>query len=117
MGNLVGFAILFLLSLVLALAIWLAISPSLRGLLNQVLKLSDGTTFYLRTLLVGLLLGVGAGVVSTTFDLKPGSHFMEYVWRAASGLENVLQFFFGFVLAYLLLVTILVAVLRPRHEQ
>lgn len=117
MGNLGGFLILFVLSFVLTFAIWAALSPSLRGLLNQVLKLSDGTTFYLRTLLIGLLLSAAAGVVDTTFDLKPGSAFMEYVWRVASGFENVLQFFFGFMLVYLLLVTILVAVLRPRHEQ
>jgi hypothetical protein len=116
MDNIAGFLTLFVLSLVLTFATWAALSPSLRGLLDQVLKLPDGTTFYLRTLLVGLLLGAAAGIVNTTFDLKPGSAFMEYVWRTASGLEDVLQFFFGFILVYLLLVTILVAVLRPRHE-
>ncbi len=117
MGNLAGFLILFVWSFALTFAIWAALSPSLRGLLNQVLKLPDGTTFYLRTLLAGLLLAAAAGTVGTTFDLKLGSAFMEYAWTLASGLANVLLFFFGFMLVYLLLVTILVAVLRPRHEQ
>ena len=115
--NLVGFAILLLISLGLTLAIWAAVSRSLQGLLNQVVKLPDGTTFYLRTFFIGLLLAAGAGGVGTVFDFKAGDPFMEYVWKAASGLESVCEYFFGFLLGYLVLVTVLVAVLRSRHEQ
>lgn len=117
MYNVAGFIALLLISLGLTLAIWAALAKSLEGVLNQVMKLPDGTTFYLRIFLVGLLLAGAAGGIGTQFDLKPDANFMEYVWKVASGLEGVFGFFFGFLLAYLLMVTVLVAVLRSRHEQ
>jgi hypothetical protein len=117
MGNLAGFVILLLLSLGLTFAIWAALSKSLQGLLNQVLKLPDGTIFYLRMFLTGLLLAAAAGAIGTAFNFKPDDPFMEYVWKVASGVESVCQYFFGFLLGYLLLITVLVAVLRARHEQ
>jgi hypothetical protein len=117
MYNLAGFGILLVISLGLTFAIWAAVSKSLQGLLNQVVKLPDGTEFYLRTFLIGLLLAAAAGGVGTVFDLKAGEPFMEYVWKVASGLESVCQYFFGFLLGYLVLITVLVAVLRSRHEQ
>jgi uncharacterized membrane protein len=115
--NLAGFVVLFALSLLLTLAIWALVSKSLESLLSQALKLPDGTTFYLRSFLLGLLLAACAGALGTTFNLKPGDPFMEYVWRVAAGLQEVFEFFFGFLLAYLALVTVLVAVLRAKHEQ
>jgi len=117
MYDLMGFVILLLISLGLTYAIWAAVSKSLQGLLNQVVKLPDGTAFYLRTFLIGLLLAAAAGAVGTVFNLKADAPFMEYVWRVASGLESVCQYFFGFLLGYLVLITVLVAVLRAKHEQ
>ncbi len=115
--NLAGFVILLALSLALSFAIWALVSKSLESLLNQALKLPDGTTFYLRTFLIGLLLAASAGAFGTTFDLKPSDHLMEYVWKVAAGLQGVCEYFLGFLLVYLILITILVAVLRARHEQ
>jgi hypothetical protein len=115
--DLAGFVILLALLLLLTFAIWALVSKSLRGLLNQVLKLPDGTTFYLRSFLLGLLLAAFAGSLGTTFDLKPGNPFMEYVWKVAGGLDDFCRYFFAFLLGYLALVTVLVAVLRAKHEQ
>ncbi len=115
--NLAGFVVLLMISFALAFIIWGTVSESLQGLLNQVVKLPDGATFYLRTFLLGLLLAAAAGGVGTVFDLKAGDPFMEYVWRVAGGLEGVCAYFFGFLLGYLLLITVLVAALRSRHEQ
>jgi hypothetical protein len=115
--NLAGFAILLLISFGLALGIWAAVSKSLQGLLIQVVKLPDGATYYLRIFLLGLLLAAAAGGMGTVFDLKAGAPFMEYVWKVAAGLEGVCAYFFGFLLGYLALITVLVAVLRPKHEQ
>ncbi len=95
MRNLAGFVILLVISFGLTFAIWAAVSKSLQGLLNQVVKLPDGTAFYLRTFLIGLLLAAAAGAVGTVFNLKVGDPFMEYVWKVASGLESVCQYFFG----------------------
>ena len=116
MHNLAGFVILMVISLGLTFSIWAAVSKSLKGLLDQVVKLPEGAAFYLRTFLIGLLLAAAAGGLGTVFDLKAGDPFMEYVWKVASGLESVCQYFFGFLLGYLVLITVLVAVLRSRHE-
>jgi hypothetical protein len=115
--NLAGFVILLALSLALTFAIWAFVSKSLESLLNQALRLPDGTTFYLRTFLIGLLLAAFAGGLGATFNLKPGDPFMEYVWRVAAGMQQVCQYLFGFLLVYLILITVLVAVLRAKHEQ
>jgi uncharacterized integral membrane protein len=115
--NLAGFVILLALLLILTFAIWALVSKSLQGLLNQALKLPDGTTFYLRSFLLGLLLAAFAGGLGTTFNFKPGDPFMEYVWRVAAGLHEFCEYFFAFLLGYLALVTVLVAVLRAKHEQ
>ena len=115
--NLAGLVILLALSLLLTFAVWALVSKSLRGLLKQALKLPDGTTFYLRSFLLGLLLAAFAGSLGTTFNFKPSDPFMEYVWRVAGGLQQVCEYFFGFLLGYLVLVTVLVAVLRAKHEQ
>jgi hypothetical protein len=115
--NLAGFVILLALALLLTFAIWALVSKSLEGLLDQALKLPDGTTFYLRSFLIGLLLADFAGSLGTNFNFKPSDPFMEYVWRVAAGLQEVCEFFFAFLLGYLVLVTVLVAVLRAKHEQ
>ncbi len=115
--NLAGFVILLALLLALTFAIWALVSKSLESLLNQALKLPDGTTFYLRTFLIGLLLAAFAGGFGTSFDLKPSDPFMEYVWRVGAGLQEVCQYSLGFLLVYIILITILVAVLRAKHEQ
>jgi uncharacterized membrane protein len=115
--NLAGFVVLLLISFGLALVIWAAVSKSLQGLLNQVVKLPDGATFYLRTFLLGLLLAAAAGAIGTAFNLQATDPFMEYVWKVGAGLESVCGYFFGFLLGYLLLITVLVAVLRAKHEQ
>jgi len=115
--NLTGFVILLALSLILTFTIWALVSKSLQGLLNQALKLPDGTTFYLRSFLIGLLLAAFAGALGTTFNFKPSDPFMEYVWKVAAGLHEACELCLGLLLGYLVLVTILVAVLRAKHEQ
>ena len=115
--NLLSFSILLLLAFALTAVIWTAVSKSLQGLLNQVVKLPDGTVFYLRTFLIGLLLAAASGGIGTEFNLKANDHFMEYVWKVASGLQNVVLYMLWLLLGYLALITVLVAVLRSRHEQ
>jgi hypothetical protein len=115
--NLAGFVILLALALVLAWVIRALVSKSLEGLLSEVLKLPDGATFYARCFSLGLLLAALAGALGTSFALKPSDPFMEYVWKVAAGLQSVCEYFFAFLLGYLVLVTVLVAVLRAKHEQ
>ena len=47
--------------------------------------------------------------------MKPEAHFMEYVWAVAGDLSGVFGNLFVVLLVYLGLITVLVAVLRPKH--
>jgi len=116
-SNVAGFVILLALALVLAWVIQALVSKNLEGLLGEILKLPDGTTFYARCFSLGLFLAALAGALGTNFTLKPSDPFMEYVWKVAGGLQSVCEYFFAFLLAYLVLVTILAAALRAKHEQ
>jgi len=112
--------IAFWISLVAVLAIVYfvdrVIRPSLRKLLDEITALPAATEFYLRSFVIVILfVAVAAAVGSTHSDLKPESHFMEYVWSVAGDLQSVLQGIFGVLLGYVAMITILVAALRRRQ--
>ena len=113
--NIYGFAVLFILSLATALVVHLLVRKSLRDLLDDTVKLPSGTTFYTRILLIGLFLIALAATVETNFNLKEGSAFMEYVWKVGDGLSSAFGNICLFLAGYLLLITILVAVLRRKR--
>jgi hypothetical protein len=108
--------IAFLTLLTVALAVptilFLLLRSSLRGLLRHTLKLQAGVTFYLRSFLLCLYLAALSGAIEISFDLKSGSHFMEYVWKGAAGVSSLLQNLVIFVSLYLVLITILTATLK-----
>ncbi len=114
--NFGGFAILCVLSLGVASLVYVLVKKQLRELLDEVLRLPAGSEFYFRVFAIGVFFLGLAAALETRFDLKPEDHFMEYAWRVASGLALVLQNSVWYTLGYLVLVTILVVVLRRRHE-
>ncbi|MEW6535582.1 MAG: hypothetical protein AB1454_08155 [Candidatus Auribacterota bacterium] len=112
MPNMLGFLVLFALSLGLSLAAYAVINKNLRTVLDDVVKLPDCTTFYSRVLLLGLLcisLGSAFGV---PFNLPAETAFMEYVWKVADGLSEVFGSMLLFLAAYLVMITIIITVLR-----
>lgn len=117
MGNILGFATLFVVSMGLAVILYASLKKTLCGLLDDVVKLPPATTFYLRIFLTCLFFLTLSAILQTTFKLEEGKPFMEFVWRVASGLST----FFGdisiFLLVYLLFITLLIVVLRRRNDQ
>jgi hypothetical protein len=103
--------------MVVALIIYFIIQRSLRELLNEVIRLSSCTIFYMRILLIGLLLICLSGALDDKFPLSNNAAFMEYVWKAADGFSLVFGMTCFFITVYLLLITILVTVLRRNHDQ
>ncbi|MBN2467882.1 MAG: hypothetical protein JXD19_06985 [Deltaproteobacteria bacterium] len=114
-ANVSGFLTLLILAFGISLLVYYLVHGSLRRLLDEVVKLPDCTTFYSRVFFIGLLFIALSSALGTTFDLKDAA-FMEYVWKVASGLAKVFHSLFWFLVAYLAFLTILVAVLRRRHE-
>ena len=117
LANICGFAVLLVISLGISSIIYKILRKSLRSLLDEVIKLQPGTTFYLRLFAIGLFYIALSSCLDTTFDFKKGTAFMEYVWRVASGLSTVFGYTCLYILGYLTLVTILVAVLRYKHDE
>jgi hypothetical protein len=112
-ANTYAFISLFVLSAALAIGLFLPLRDALQVLLQRTVRLPDGVTFYLRSFFVLLLFSSLGGALGSTFDLKPGSHFMEYAWKVASGLSNVLEQ----MLLYLGLITVILATLKIQDDK
>ena len=105
----------YALALALVFVVYRALRDSLRETLDQVIRLSAATTFYLRVLSLTLVLLALSKVIGSRFDLKPEARFMEYVWGVAGDLGGMFENVAWNLLAYLTLITILVAVLRYKN--
>lgn len=114
--NLCGFIALFATSLGTALVVYAMLRKSLHALLDEVVRLPSGTTFYQRLFAISLVFIALSAALKTEFDLEEGSAFMEYVWKVACGLSSVFAHTCLFCLGYLVLITVLVAVLRSRND-
>lgn len=115
--NITGFVVLFIISIAISLIVYVLARQSLRGLLDEVVRLPSGTTFYVRLFLIGIVFIAISSTLDTEFALKEGAVFMEYGWKVAEGLSTVFGYTCLYILGYLTLVTILVAVLRHRHDK
>jgi hypothetical protein len=115
--NLIAFLILLAFALAIPTILFLLLRSSLCDLLRHTLKLQAGITFYLRSFLLVLYLAALSGAIGISFDLKPESHFMEYVWKGATGLSSSIQYLVIFISVYLVLITILVATLKVKVDE
>jgi len=105
-------------SVVLSVLVYLLIRGSLKRLLDEVVKLPAGRTFYLRTLLITMLLGALAGTVTVSISNEPKQvPFMESVWTIASSLSTAFWAMMVILLVYVVLQTVLVVALRRPNEQ
>jgi preprotein translocase subunit SecG len=112
-----AFLILLVLSLAVPTILFLLVRSSLSDLLRHTLQLQAGVTFYLRSFLLVLFLSALSAAIGTSFDLKPGSRFMEYVWKGAEGASSTLEKTLWFVAVYLVLITVLVATLKVKDDK
>jgi len=101
----------------ISVLVYLLVRWSLRALLADVVQLPAAGKFYLRTLLITMLLGALAATVARSIDFDEDSIFMEEVWEVAQSLDSAFWALMVILLVYVVMVTILVAALRRRHEQ
>jgi hypothetical protein len=115
--NLISFLILLALAVAIPTILFLLLRSSLCDLLRHTLKLQSGVTFYLRSFLLVLYLAALSGAIGISFDFKPEAHFMEYVWKGATGLSTSLDYLVLFISVYLILITILIATLKVNVDE
>ncbi|KPK31290.1 MAG: hypothetical protein AMK69_00790 [Nitrospira bacterium SG8_3] len=111
-----GFVVLLIIGFGIALILYALIHKSLRALLDELVKLPAGTTFYARLLFVGLVLAAASELMEQSFALKEDARFMEYVWKVADGLSDAFGFICVVLLVFIVQITILLAALRRRDE-
>lgn len=114
--NAAAFLFDMLISVGIVLALYSLLGKNLRELLDKVIRLPAGSTFYMRALVLMLLCGAFSKVISGVHQ-KPDAHFMEYVWAVAADMSGVFDNMLLILLAYVAIVTVLVVVLRPKNEQ
>lgn len=112
-----SFIVLLTISIITSLLVYALARKSLRGLLDEVVKLPSGTTFYMRLFLIGLVFIALSSALDKVFPLKEDAAFMENVWKVAEGLSSVFGFTCLFITGYLFIVTILIATLRHRNDK
>lgn len=115
--NDIGFIVAAVLAILAAFILYRILEPSLQKLLTETLDLPGGPAFYLRSLAILLFLGALGQAISAGMDLKPGARGMEYVWAIASKLSDVFGYLFAALIVYLVLITILIAALKPRSSK
>jgi preprotein translocase subunit SecG len=112
-----AFLILLAISLAVPTILFLLLRSSLNDLLRHTLRMQAGVTFYLRSFLLVLYLAALSAAIGTSFDLKPDSRFMEYVWKGAEGVSSTLEKTLWFVAIYLVLITVMVATLKVKDDE
>jgi len=108
---------LVVLSGALALGVRGALLASLRPLLSGTLRVQGAVEFFARAFSMILLFAALGPALSTTIELKPESHLMESVWAVAAGLGGAIESLLVSLGAYLLVITVLLAALKPKNEQ
>jgi hypothetical protein len=112
----IAFVVNIGIALGLAFALYALLQQSLRVVLDRVIRLPAGTSFYLRALLLIFFLVALSTAVGSQFDLKPDAHFMQYVWLIAADMAHFFENVFWGLLAYLAMVTVLLVVLKVKNE-
>jgi hypothetical protein len=109
--------VVLILAVALAILVYLLARRGLGELLSRTVAVPGGVVFFRRAFLLLLIFGVVGQAVTGNPDVKPGEHFMEYVWAIAGGLGESLQYIFLTLSIYLVLMTILVATLKPKDDK
>lgn len=109
--------VILILGIVLAFVTYRLADKGLSELLARTVSVPGGVVFFRRAFLLMLIYGVVAQTVDVDPQLKANEHFIECVWAVAEGLENCFGFLFLTLAIYLILMTILIAALKPKDDK
>jgi hypothetical protein len=116
MLKITGFLILLFLSAVLAVAVRSALFASLRKLLGRTVRVEGGAEFFARAFSLIVLFAALGPALGTSFDLKADARWMEGAWVVASGFGGVIVSLLMSLGAYLAVITVLLAALKPKDD-
>ena len=114
MGDISAFVIALSISIITALLIFTFFRKSLKSLLDEVVNISSATIFYVRVFLISLVFIALSSALQITFTKD--AKFMEYVWDIADSLSSVFSNTSLFLVAFLVLITILISTLRHKSD-
>ncbi len=114
--NAIAIAFDVVLGLFIAWITYRILRKSLGGVLDETIGIPAATTFYLRSLSIILTFVVLKSVV-TGINQKPEARFMEYVWAVAGDMSKIFENTFTVLLIFVVMVTIVIAVLRRLNVQ
>ena len=112
-----GYSVLFALAAGLGILVFVLVWLPMARLLSANSRLKQAKPFFVRTLMLIMLLGALAPVVGKGLNLPQTAAPMEYIWQAAGKLDGsfwaVGLYLFGFVV----IVTILAATLGKYRDE
>lgn len=108
--------VLLVLAVGIAMLAFVLARSALSELLTRTVAVPGGVVFYARAFCSLLFFGAIGAALSYNLDVKPGEHFMEYVWQIAAGFGEVLGYVFLTLAIFLVLMTVLVAALKPKND-
>ncbi len=104
-------------AVVISVLLYLLLRWCLRDIIDEVVRLPAGRRFYLRMLLLVLILVAVASTIDNGVSVDTDAPFMTVVWEIAESLQVFFISLVFVLMTYAVLMTILVAALRRRNEQ
>ena len=112
--NILSFVILFLLGSGCVVVSYLLIKSQLKKVLDDLIRLPAATALFDRILLLTLSFSALSSIFEIPFNLKSDAASMEYVWKIGDGLAKVFTGQLLISLAFILLITIVIAVHKKK---
>ena len=112
-----GYSVLFALATGLGILVFVLVWLPMSRLLSANSRLQQAKPFFVRTLMLIMLLGAIGPVVGKGLDLPEGSAPMEYIWQAAGELQGTFIAVGLYLFGYVLIMTILAATLGKYRDE
>ena len=116
-AELYGYLALFALAAGLGILVFVLVWLPMSRLLSANSRLQRAKPFFVRTLMLIMLLGAIGPVVGEGLDLPKTAAPMEYIWQAAGKLQNSFIALGLYLFGYVVIMTILAAALGKYRDE
>lgn len=116
-GDFAAHLVALVMSTLLGLLVYFLCRRGLQELLARTISVRGGVDFFMRGFQFVLIFGAIGASLTASLDAKPGENFMEYVWDVAGVLGATIEEIVVLLVVYLLMLTILIASLKPKDDK